>query len=161
MQAGGSQSCRLGKAWIGQGTGVWADSSYACTAPSTTASFLFYQARGMIQTKAPQWKEQLEASRNPSNSHAQGLLAGSHSQGYPSGRLTPTHLEMVRSMWTAFAVLWRGCTAPYGLQGKDRFWPAWCLSMAFPGQDEGRVCTGCGGETCWVLLSERDGVSFV
>ncbi|XP_035195189.1 brain-specific angiogenesis inhibitor 1-associated protein 2-like protein 2 isoform X1 [Oxyura jamaicensis] len=54
----------------------------------------FYsRARGMIQTKAPQWKEQLEASRNPSNSHAQGLLAASHSQGYPSGRLTPTHLE--------------------------------------------------------------------
>uniref|UniRef100_A0A663E7U1 BAR/IMD domain containing adaptor protein 2 like 2 n=1 Tax=Aquila chrysaetos chrysaetos TaxID=223781 RepID=A0A663E7U1_AQUCH len=55
----------------------------------------FYsRARGMIQTKAPQWKEQLEASRNPSNSHSQGLLAASHSQGYPSGRLTPTHLEM-------------------------------------------------------------------
>lgn len=58
---------------------------------------LFSQARGMIQTKAPQWKEQLEASRNPSNSHVQGLLPSSHSQGYPSGRLTPTHLEMVRS----------------------------------------------------------------
>ncbi|XP_049677800.1 brain-specific angiogenesis inhibitor 1-associated protein 2-like protein 2 [Accipiter gentilis] len=55
----------------------------------------FYsRARGMIQTKAPQWKEQLEASRNPSNSHSQGLLTASHSQGYPSGRLTPTHLEM-------------------------------------------------------------------
>lgn len=55
----------------------------------------FYsRARGMIQTKAPQWKEQLEASRNPSNSHVQGLLPSSHSQGYPSGRLTPTHLEM-------------------------------------------------------------------
>uniref|UniRef100_A0A8B9NQY1 BAR/IMD domain containing adaptor protein 2 like 2 n=1 Tax=Accipiter nisus TaxID=211598 RepID=A0A8B9NQY1_9AVES len=55
----------------------------------------FYsRARGMIQTKAPQWKEQLEASRNPSNSHSQGLLTASHGQGYPSGRLTPTHLEM-------------------------------------------------------------------
>ncbi|KFZ58074.1 Brain-specific angiogenesis inhibitor 1-associated protein 2-like 2, partial [Podiceps cristatus] len=55
----------------------------------------FYsRARGMIQTKAPQWKEQLEASRNPSNSHSQGLLAASHGQGYPPGRLTPTHLEM-------------------------------------------------------------------
>ncbi|KAM9245592.1 BAR/IMD domain-containing adapter protein 2-like 2 [Leptosomus discolor] len=55
----------------------------------------FYsRARGMIQTKTPQWKEQLEASRNPSNSHSQGLLAASHGQGYPSGRLTPTHLEM-------------------------------------------------------------------
>ncbi|XP_053799576.1 brain-specific angiogenesis inhibitor 1-associated protein 2-like protein 2 isoform X2 [Vidua chalybeata] len=55
----------------------------------------FYsRARGMIQTKAPRWKEQLEASRNPSNSHSQGLLSASHSQGYPSGRLTPTHLEM-------------------------------------------------------------------
>ncbi|KFP65818.1 Brain-specific angiogenesis inhibitor 1-associated protein 2-like 2, partial [Cariama cristata] len=55
----------------------------------------FYsRARGMIQTKAPQWKEQLEASRNPSNSHSQGLFTASHGQGYPSGRLTPTHLEM-------------------------------------------------------------------
>uniref|UniRef100_A0A8D0F997 BAR/IMD domain containing adaptor protein 2 like 2 n=1 Tax=Strix occidentalis caurina TaxID=311401 RepID=A0A8D0F997_STROC len=55
----------------------------------------FYsRARGMIQTKAPQWKEQLEASRNPSNSHSQGLLMASHGQGYPSGRLTPSHLEM-------------------------------------------------------------------
>lgn len=55
----------------------------------------FYsRARGVIQTKAPQWKEQLEASRNPSNSHSQGLLTASHGQGYPSGRLTPTHLEM-------------------------------------------------------------------
>ncbi|GAB0176798.1 brain-specific angiogenesis inhibitor 1-associated protein 2-like protein 2 [Grus japonensis] len=54
----------------------------------------FYsRARGMIQTKAPRWKEQLEASRNPSNSHSQGLLAASHGQGYPSGRLTPTHLD--------------------------------------------------------------------
>ncbi|XP_054044444.1 brain-specific angiogenesis inhibitor 1-associated protein 2-like protein 2 isoform X1 [Rissa tridactyla] len=57
----------------------------------------FYsRARSMILTKAPQWKEQLEASRNPSNSHSQGLLAASHSQGYPSGRLTPTHLEMAQ-----------------------------------------------------------------
>uniref|UniRef100_A0A8D0F956 BAR/IMD domain containing adaptor protein 2 like 2 n=1 Tax=Strix occidentalis caurina TaxID=311401 RepID=A0A8D0F956_STROC len=61
----------------------------------------FYsRARGMIQTKAPQWKEQLEASRNPSNSHSQGLLMASHGQGYPSGRLTPSHLEMVRSPQT-------------------------------------------------------------
>ncbi|XP_032852596.1 brain-specific angiogenesis inhibitor 1-associated protein 2-like protein 2 isoform X2 [Tyto alba] len=55
----------------------------------------FYsRARSMIQTKAPQWKEQLEASRNPSASHSQGLLTAPHGQGYPSGRLTPTHLEM-------------------------------------------------------------------
>lgn len=52
----------------------------------------------MIQTKAPQWKEQLEASRNPTNSHVQGLLTSSHGQSYPSGQLTPTHLETVRSM---------------------------------------------------------------
>ncbi|NXX96686.1 BI2L2 protein, partial [Centropus bengalensis] len=55
----------------------------------------FYsRARGMIQTKAPLWKEQLDASRNPSTSHSQGLLPASHSSGYPSGRLNPTHLEM-------------------------------------------------------------------
>ncbi|XP_054242840.1 brain-specific angiogenesis inhibitor 1-associated protein 2-like protein 2 [Indicator indicator] len=60
---------------------------------STLLQF-YSRARGMIQTKAPQWKEQLEATRNPSNSHSQALLTASHSQGYPSGRLTPTHLEM-------------------------------------------------------------------
>ncbi|XP_009075741.1 PREDICTED: brain-specific angiogenesis inhibitor 1-associated protein 2-like protein 2 [Acanthisitta chloris] len=55
----------------------------------------FYsRARSMIQTKAPRWKEQLEASRNPSNSHSHGLLAVSHSQGYPAGPYTPSHLEM-------------------------------------------------------------------
>lgn len=68
----------------------------------------------MIQNKAPQWKEQLEASRNPSNSHAQGLLAASHSQGYLSGRSTPTHLEMVRSMWMAFLAFWAA--------GQGQFW---------------------------------------
>lgn len=68
----------------------------------------------MIQTKAPQWKEQLEASRNPSNSHAQGLLAASHSQGYPSGRVTPTHLEMVRSMWMPFLAFWAAGQGQFG-----------------------------------------------
>ncbi|XP_010181992.1 PREDICTED: brain-specific angiogenesis inhibitor 1-associated protein 2-like protein 2 [Mesitornis unicolor] len=64
----------------------------------------FYsRARGMIQTKAPQWKEQLEASRNPSNSHSHGLLAASQSHGYPSGRLTPTHLEMTQRPLGDFA----------------------------------------------------------
>ncbi|XP_064276331.1 brain-specific angiogenesis inhibitor 1-associated protein 2-like protein 2 isoform X2 [Passer domesticus] len=64
----------------------------------------FYsRARGMIQSKAPRWKEQLEASRNPSNSHSQGLLSASHGQGYPSGRLTPTHLEMPQRPLGEFA----------------------------------------------------------
>ncbi|PKU49039.1 brain-specific angiogenesis inhibitor 1-associated protein 2-like protein 2 [Limosa lapponica baueri] len=62
----------------------------------------FYsRARGMIQTKVPQWKEQLEASRNPSNSHPQGLLVASHSQGYLSGQLTPTHLEMRKAIYSS------------------------------------------------------------
>uniref|UniRef100_A0A8B9Q359 BAR/IMD domain containing adaptor protein 2 like 2 n=1 Tax=Apteryx owenii TaxID=8824 RepID=A0A8B9Q359_APTOW len=61
---------------------------------SNTLLQFYSRARGMIQSKAPQWKEQLEASRNPSSSHAQGLLTASHGQGYPLGRLTPTHLEM-------------------------------------------------------------------
>ncbi|KFV75703.1 Brain-specific angiogenesis inhibitor 1-associated protein 2-like 2, partial [Struthio camelus australis] len=61
---------------------------------SNTLLQFYSRARGMIQSKAPRWKEQLEASRNPSSSHAQGLLTASHGQGYSSGRLTPTHLEM-------------------------------------------------------------------
>ncbi|KFP10237.1 Brain-specific angiogenesis inhibitor 1-associated protein 2-like 2, partial [Egretta garzetta] len=72
----------------------------------------FYsRARSMIQTKAPQWKEQLEASRNPSNSHSQGLLAASHGQGYPPGRLTPTHLEMSQRLPGDFASSMTGSRA--------------------------------------------------
>ncbi|XP_057244227.1 brain-specific angiogenesis inhibitor 1-associated protein 2-like protein 2 [Malurus melanocephalus] len=64
----------------------------------------FYsRARSMIQTKAPRWKEQLEATRNPSNSHSQALLSASHGQGYPSGRLTATHLEMPQRPLEDFA----------------------------------------------------------
>ncbi|XP_062425103.1 brain-specific angiogenesis inhibitor 1-associated protein 2-like protein 2 [Rhea pennata] len=61
---------------------------------SNTLLQFYSRARGMIQSKAPQWKEQLEASRNPSSSHTQSLLTTSHGQSYPSGRLTPTHFEM-------------------------------------------------------------------
>ncbi|XP_005039803.1 PREDICTED: brain-specific angiogenesis inhibitor 1-associated protein 2-like protein 2 [Ficedula albicollis] len=64
----------------------------------------FYsRARGMIQSKAPRWKEQLEATRNPSNSHSQGLLSASHGQGYPPARHTPTHLEMPQRPLADFA----------------------------------------------------------
>ncbi|KFQ36538.1 Brain-specific angiogenesis inhibitor 1-associated protein 2-like 2, partial [Merops nubicus] len=68
-----------------------------------TLLHFYSRARGMIQTKAPQWKEQLEATRNPSNSHSQSLLTASHGQGYPSGRLTPTHLEMPQRSLGDFA----------------------------------------------------------
>ncbi|XP_010222475.1 PREDICTED: brain-specific angiogenesis inhibitor 1-associated protein 2-like protein 2 [Tinamus guttatus] len=57
---------------------------------SNTLLQFYSRARSMIQVKVPQWKEQLEATRNPSG----GLLTASHGQGYPSGRLTPSHLEM-------------------------------------------------------------------
>lgn len=50
------------------------------------------KARGIIQNKAPLWKEQLEASHNPS----QIMLSTLHNQGHPSGCVTPTHLDMVR-----------------------------------------------------------------
>lgn len=94
----------------------------------------------MIQTKAPQWKEQLEATRNPLNSHSQGLLTASHSQGYPSGRLTPTHLDMVRGQPMDSLCLGTSgaAVAPSSLQTLLPC-PA---SIAFPGQDEGTCVYG-------------------
>lgn len=121
----------------------------SCSALSVTPfSSLSPQARSMIQTKAPQWKEQLEASRNPSNSHSQGLLAASHGQGYPPGRLTPTHLEMVSSPQTASALAVVGLQLPLaGCQARPVLGRLWHLlpcpaSVAFPGQDEGKRVYG-------------------
>lgn len=42
------------------------------------------------------WKEQVEASRGPSRAHSPGLLGPVLGPPYPSGRLTPTRLDMVR-----------------------------------------------------------------
>lgn len=42
------------------------------------------------------WKEQSEASRSPSRAHSPGLLGPVLGPPYPSGRLTPTRLDMVR-----------------------------------------------------------------
>lgn len=50
------------------------------------------QARGLLQNRVVLWKEQAEASRAPSRAHSPGLLG----PPYPSGRLTPTRLDMVR-----------------------------------------------------------------
>ncbi|XP_038263108.1 brain-specific angiogenesis inhibitor 1-associated protein 2-like protein 2 [Dermochelys coriacea] len=61
---------------------------------SSTFLQVYSRAWGIIQSKVPKWKEQLEASRNPSSRHSPSLLSASHGQGYPSGRLTPSHLNM-------------------------------------------------------------------
>lgn len=42
------------------------------------------------------WKEQAEASRSPSRAPSPGLLGPVLGLPYPSGRLTPTRLDMVR-----------------------------------------------------------------
>uniref|UniRef100_A0A8C4VED4 BAR/IMD domain containing adaptor protein 2 like 2 n=1 Tax=Gopherus evgoodei TaxID=1825980 RepID=A0A8C4VED4_9SAUR len=67
---------------------------------SSTFLQVYSRAWGIIQSKVPKWKEQLEAIRNPSSRHSPSLLSASHGQGYPSGRLTPSHLDMPRSEWT-------------------------------------------------------------
>ncbi|XP_077195625.1 BAR/IMD domain-containing adapter protein 2-like 2 isoform X1 [Paroedura picta] len=65
----------------------------------------FYtRSRGIIQNKSPLWKEQLEASRNP----VPALLSTPHNQGLPSGRLTPTHLEMPQRTVGEFSTLMTG-----------------------------------------------------
>uniref|UniRef100_A0ACB8FMT6 Uncharacterized protein n=1 Tax=Sphaerodactylus townsendi TaxID=933632 RepID=A0ACB8FMT6_9SAUR len=57
---------------------------------SNTFLQFYARSRGIVQNKSPLWKEQLEASRNPIST----MLSTPLSQGHPSGRLTPTHLEM-------------------------------------------------------------------
>uniref|UniRef100_A0A8C8S7M1 BAR/IMD domain containing adaptor protein 2 like 2 n=1 Tax=Pelusios castaneus TaxID=367368 RepID=A0A8C8S7M1_9SAUR len=61
---------------------------------SNTFFQVYSKAWGIIQSKVPKWKEQLEASRNPTSSHSPSLLSASPGHGYPSGRLTPSHLNM-------------------------------------------------------------------
>lgn len=50
----------------------------------------------MLQNRVLLWKEQSEASRSPSRAHSPGLLGPALGPPYPSGRLTPTRLDMVR-----------------------------------------------------------------
>lgn len=50
----------------------------------------------MLQNRVLLWKEQSEASRSPSRAHSPGLLGPVLGPPYPSGRLTPTRLDMVR-----------------------------------------------------------------
>ncbi|KAK2121584.1 hypothetical protein P7K49_002970 [Saguinus oedipus] len=51
----------------------------------------------MLQNRVLLWKEQSEASRSPSRAHSPGLLGPALGPPYPSGRLTPTRLDMVRT----------------------------------------------------------------
>ncbi|XP_008565125.1 PREDICTED: brain-specific angiogenesis inhibitor 1-associated protein 2-like protein 2 [Galeopterus variegatus] len=66
---------------------------------SNTFLQFFSRARGMLQTRVLLWKEQSEASRSPSRAHSPGLLGPVLGPPYPSGRLTPTRLDMRRSGW--------------------------------------------------------------
>ncbi|XP_031796855.1 brain-specific angiogenesis inhibitor 1-associated protein 2-like protein 2 [Sarcophilus harrisii] len=61
---------------------------------SNTFLHFFGRARSILQSKVILWKEQSEASRNPSRAHSPGLLGPSLGSAYLSGRLTPTRLEM-------------------------------------------------------------------
>ncbi|XP_006865255.1 PREDICTED: brain-specific angiogenesis inhibitor 1-associated protein 2-like protein 2 [Chrysochloris asiatica] len=61
---------------------------------SNTFLQFFGRARGMLQNRVVLWKEQSEASRGPSRAHSPGLLGSMLGPPYPSGRLTPTRLDM-------------------------------------------------------------------
>uniref|UniRef100_A0A673UJU6 BAR/IMD domain containing adaptor protein 2 like 2 n=1 Tax=Suricata suricatta TaxID=37032 RepID=A0A673UJU6_SURSU len=63
---------------------------------SNTFLQFFGRARGVLQNRVLLWKEQSEASRSPSRAHSPGLLGPALGPPYPSGRLTPTRLDMVR-----------------------------------------------------------------
>ncbi|XP_019520215.1 PREDICTED: brain-specific angiogenesis inhibitor 1-associated protein 2-like protein 2 isoform X1 [Hipposideros armiger] len=61
---------------------------------SNTFLQFFGRARGVLQNRVLLWKEQSEASRSPSRAHSPGLLGSVLGPPYPSGRLTPTRLDM-------------------------------------------------------------------
>nr|XP_031527594.1 brain-specific angiogenesis inhibitor 1-associated protein 2-like protein 2 isoform X1 [Vicugna pacos]XP_031527595.1 brain-specific angiogenesis inhibitor 1-associated protein 2-like protein 2 isoform X1 [Vicugna pacos] len=61
---------------------------------SNTFLQFFGRARGILQNRVLLWKEQSEASRSPSRAHSPGLLGPVLGPPYPSGRLTPTRLDM-------------------------------------------------------------------
>ncbi|XP_045408843.1 brain-specific angiogenesis inhibitor 1-associated protein 2-like protein 2 isoform X1 [Lemur catta] len=61
---------------------------------SNTFLQFFSRARGMLQNRVLLWKEQSDASRSPSRAHSPGLLGPVLGPPYPSGRLTPTRLDM-------------------------------------------------------------------
>ncbi|KAM5333736.1 BAR/IMD domain-containing adapter protein 2-like 2 isoform 2-T2 [Glossophaga mutica] len=61
---------------------------------SNTFLQFFGRARGLLQNRVVLWKEQSEASRSPSRAHSPGLLGPVLGPPYPSGRLTPTRLDM-------------------------------------------------------------------
>uniref|UniRef100_A0ABI8A7H5 IMD domain-containing protein n=1 Tax=Felis catus TaxID=9685 RepID=A0ABI8A7H5_FELCA len=63
---------------------------------SNTFLHFFGRARSTLQNRVLLWKEQSEASRSPSRAHSPGLLGPVLGPPYPSGRLTPTRLDMVR-----------------------------------------------------------------
>ncbi|XP_003783264.1 brain-specific angiogenesis inhibitor 1-associated protein 2-like protein 2 [Otolemur garnettii] len=62
---------------------------------SNTFLQFFGRARGILQNRVLLWKEQSDASRGPSSrAHSPGLLGSVLGPPYPSGRLTPTRLDM-------------------------------------------------------------------
>ncbi|XP_053441852.1 brain-specific angiogenesis inhibitor 1-associated protein 2-like protein 2 isoform X2 [Nycticebus coucang] len=62
---------------------------------SNTFLQFFGRARGILQNRVLLWKEQSDASRSPSSrAHSPGLLGSVLGPPYPSGRLTPTRLDM-------------------------------------------------------------------
>uniref|UniRef100_A0A8C5KLC1 BAI1-associated protein 2-like 2 n=1 Tax=Jaculus jaculus TaxID=51337 RepID=A0A8C5KLC1_JACJA len=61
---------------------------------SNTFLQFFGRARGTLQNRVLLWKEQAESSRGPSRAHSPGLLGSALGPPYPSGRLTPTRLDM-------------------------------------------------------------------
>ncbi|XP_073069968.1 BAR/IMD domain-containing adapter protein 2-like 2 isoform X3 [Manis javanica] len=61
---------------------------------SNTFLQFFGRARGTLQNRVLLWKEQAEASRSPSRAPSPGLLGPVLGLPYPSGRLTPTRLDM-------------------------------------------------------------------
>ncbi|XP_037703465.1 brain-specific angiogenesis inhibitor 1-associated protein 2-like protein 2 isoform X2 [Choloepus didactylus] len=83
---------------------------------SNTFLQFFGRARGMLQNRVLLWKEQSEASRGSSRAHSPGLLGPALGPPYPSGRLTPTRLDMPPRPLAEFS-------SPRSLHGSGSYGP--------------------------------------
>ncbi|ERE85134.1 brain-specific angiogeneis inhibitor 1-associated protein 2 2-like protein [Cricetulus griseus] len=114
-------------------------------------------ARGMLQNRVLLWKEQTEASRSPSRAHSPGLLGPALGPPYPSGRLTPTRLDMRCRGRRARKGLGTGLQPEDGLLGELSLIPA--ASLYATSTQSSRSPGGGGARRVRALVSHSEGAN--
>uniref|UniRef100_A0A8C5KM67 BAI1-associated protein 2-like 2 n=1 Tax=Jaculus jaculus TaxID=51337 RepID=A0A8C5KM67_JACJA len=127
---------------------------------SNTFLQFFGRARGTLQNRVLLWKEQAESSRGPSRAHSPGLLGSALGPPYPSGRLTPTRLDMFGAPRS------RHGSGSYGPEPGRRVRPARENSSLHPGSAQrsrsnsfGERPGGGGARRVRALVSHSEGAN--